>query len=149
MQYMNIKILAIDDSRTVRLVVAKAFKRFDCVVLEAVNGADGLVVAAREKPDLILLDYTMPVLDGFETMTQLVADPELKRIPVVMLTAEGGRDTMAKMAKLGVRDYLVKPFKEDVVIERIGRIITLNLKTEAALAVAPMPATAGLPNKDF
>lgn len=144
-----LKILTVDDSKTVRLVVAKVLKRFDCVVLEAVNGADGLAVAAREKPDLILLDYTMPVLNGFETMTQLMADPALKAIPVVMLTAEGGRETMVKMAKLGVRDYLVKPFKEDVVIERVGRIVTLSPKTDATLSVAPLPAGSALPNKDF
>lgn len=128
---MSIKILTVDDSKTVRLVVGRAFKKFDCIVFEAANGADGLIVAAREKPDVILLDYTMPVLDGLEMLTQLVAKPELKTIPVVMLTAVSGRETLAKMASLGVRDYLVKPFKEDVLLERIGRIVTLNPKAQA------------------
>jgi two-component system, cell cycle response regulator len=152
---MNTKILTVDDSRTVRLIVGKALKRFDCVVLEAANGADGLAVAAREKPDLILLDYTMPVMDGFETMSQLVSRPELKTIPVVMLTADGGRETMTKMAQLGVRDYLVKPFKEDLVIERIRRIVALNPRTESAplapalTAVAAASPATELPSEDF
>jgi two-component system cell cycle response regulator len=128
------------------LVVARACRRFDCIVLEASNGAEGLEVAAREKPDLILLDYTMPVLDGFETLTQLMANPELKSIPVVMLTAEGGRETMVKMARMGVRDYLVKPFQEDVVIERIGRIVTLAPRTEPFVAA---PVAPKFSNKDF
>ena len=156
---MSIKILTVDDSKTVRLIVARVFKRFDCIVLEAVNGADGLAVAAREKPDLILMDYTMPVMDGFETMERLISDPALKTIPVVMLTAESASSTLAKMAKLGVRDYLIKPFKDDVLIERLGRIVPLTerldrvvpltSKTEAAPAppvAAPVP---GLIRKDF
>ncbi len=146
---MSIKILTVDDSKTVRLIVGRAFKRFDCVVLEASNGADGLAVAAREKPDVILLDYTMPVMDGLETMTQLVSAPELKSIPVVMLTALGGRDTMVKMASLGVRDYLVKPFKEDVVIERIGRIVTLSPRTEATPSAPAVAAVPESPRTDF
>jgi len=151
---MSLKLLTIDDSKTVRLIVAKAFRGFDCVVFEAANGVDGLAVAAREMPDLILLDYTMPVLDGFGTMIQLAADPALKSIPVVMLTAEGGRETMAKMARLGVRDYLVKPFKDEVVIARIGRIVELTTRTiPAAVAVAPSaPAAVSavqFPNKNF
>ncbi len=146
----TLKLLTVDDSKTVRLAVAKAFKRFDCVVIEAINGADGLEAAAREKPDLILLDYTMPVLDGFETMSRLVADPALKSIPVVMLTAEGGRETMVRMARLGVRDYLVKPFKEEVVIERIGRIVTLAPKTAASAPnERPAATSSQFANKDF
>ena len=64
---MSIKILTVDDSKTIRLIVAKSFKPFDCTVLEADNGVVGLAVASREKPDIILLDYTMPVMDGFES----------------------------------------------------------------------------------
>ena len=146
---MSLKILTIDDSKTVRMIVTRAFKPFDCAVLEAANGADGLALATREKPDLILLDYTMPVMDGFETMTQLVADPALKSIPVVMLSAEGGRDTIAKMARLGVRDYLIKPFKAEVVLDRVGRIVALKPKTEAPPSAPPAPAAVTLPNKDF
>lgn len=76
--------------------------------------ADGLAVAARQKPDVILMDYTMPMMDGFETMEQLISDQALKTIPVVMLTAESAHNTLANMVSLGVRDYLIKPFKEDV-----------------------------------
>ena len=103
---MSLKILIVDDSKTIRLIVAKAFKPYDCLVLESANGVEGLAVAVREKPDLILLDYTMPIMDGFETLTKLRSDPDLKTIPVIMLTAEAGRETVLKIAKLGVRDYL-------------------------------------------
>lgn len=121
------KILTVDDSKSVRIIVARAFKPFDCVVLEASNGAEGLEVAAREKPDLILLDYTMPVMDGLETVTKLREDPDLKTTPVIMLTAEASREVITKMASLGVRDYLVKPFKEPILLEQVGRVVPLGV----------------------
>ncbi len=127
---MRYKILTVDDSKTVRIIVKKAFKSYDCEILEAANGVEGLALAAKESPDLILLDVTMPVMDGVEMLTKLKADPALKGIPVMMLTAEGGRDNVLKIAKIGVRDYLVKPFKEDVLIEKAGRVIDLKPLSE-------------------
>lgn len=123
---MRKKILTVDDSKTVRIIVRKAFKAYDCDIFEAGNGVEGLAVAAKELPDLILLDITMPVMDGVETLTKLKSDPQLKAIPVMMLTAEGGKDHVLKIAKIGVRDYIVKPFKEDVLIEKTNRIIELK-----------------------
>ena len=128
---MRNKILTVDDSKTVRIIVRKAFKPYDCEILEASNGVEGLAVAAKETPDLILLDVTMPVMDGVEMLTKLKSDPQLKGIPVMMLTAEGGKDNVLKIAKLGIRDYIVKPFKEDVLCEKAGRIIELKPLTDA------------------
>lgn len=122
------KILSVDDSRTIRLIVAKAFRPFDCQVCEAANGEEGLAAAARERPDLILLDVTMPVMDGVTMLTKLKEDSELKSIPVIMLTAESGRENVLNIARLGVRDYLVKPFKEEQLIEKAGRVFALEKK---------------------
>ena len=127
---MRNKILTVDDSKTVRIIVRKTFKSYDCEILEAGNGVEGLALAAKSMPDLILLDVTMPVMDGVEMLTKLKADPQLKGIPVMMLTAEGGRDHVLKIAKIGVRDYIVKPFEEDVLIEKAGRIIDLKPLTD-------------------
>jgi two-component system cell cycle response regulator len=127
---MPIKILTIDDSKTIRLIVAKAFRSYDCQIIEAANGVEGLDAAAREKPDIIILDVTMPVMDGYETLGKLKADANLKNIPVIMLTAEAGRDNVLRIAKLGVRDYLIKPFKEEIIIERVGRVVTLQSKDD-------------------
>lgn len=125
---MGPKILTVDDSKTIRLIIGKAFKSFDCEVLEACNGVEGLAVAAKERPDIIILDITMPVMDGYETLTKLKSDPDLKGIPVIMLTAEAGRDNVLKIAKQGVRDYLIKPFKEELIVDRVSRIIDLKPK---------------------
>ena len=135
---MPIKILSVDDSRTIRLIVGKTFRPYDCTVIEACNGEEGLATAAREKPDLILLDVTMPVMDGVTMLTKLKEQPELKSIPVIMLTAESGRDNVLHIARLGVRDYLVKPFKEEQLIEKAGRVVQLQKKP----AAAPAPVAA-------
>jgi two-component system, cell cycle response regulator len=132
---MALKILTVDDSRTIRLIVAKAFKQFDCEILEAQNGVEGLAVASKEKPDIIILDITMPIMDGYETLTKLKSDPELKSIPVIMLTAEAGKDNVLRIAKLGVRDYLIKPFKEELVVERVSRVIDLKPKGQGVVKV--------------
>ena len=128
---MPTKILSVDDSRTIRLIVGKAFRPYDVQIFEAANGEEGLATAIREKPDMIILDVTMPVMDGVTMLTKLKEIPELKAVPVIMLTAESGRDNVLQIAKLGVRDYLVKPFKEDQLIEKTSRIVTLQKKPAA------------------
>ena len=128
---MSTKILTVDDSRTIRMIVGRAFRPFDCQVCEAGNGEEGLVAAAREKPDLIILDVTMPVMDGVTMLTKLKEDGALKLIPVIMLTAESGRDNVLQIAKLGVRDYLVKPFKEAQLLEKVARVVSLQKKPDA------------------
>ena len=132
---MKPKVLTVDDSKTIRLIVTKAFKPFDCEIFEASNGVEGLAVASREKPDLIILDLTMPIMDGAEMLAKLKSSPEMKNIPVIMLTAEAGRENVLRIARMGVRDYLIKPFKEDQLIERVSRVIDLKPKGGAAMRV--------------
>jgi two-component system, cell cycle response regulator len=127
---MGPKILTVDDSKTIRLIVARAFKSFACEIFEAADGVEGLTMAQRERPDIIILDLTMPIMDGVEMLTKLKADADLRSTPVVMLTAESGRENVLRIAKLGVRDYLIKPFKEELIVERVGRIIDLKAKSD-------------------
>jgi two-component system, cell cycle response regulator len=129
---MQMKILTVDDSRAVRIIVKKSFKTYNVEIAEAANGVEGLAMASKSPPDLILLDVTMPVMDGVEMLTKLKSDPTLKTIPVIMLTAEAGREMVLKIAKLGIRDYIVKPFKEDILTEKVGRIIDLRPISETS-----------------
>lgn len=125
---MSYKILTVDDSKTIRMIVKKAFSTFKCELFEGENGVEGLAIAAKEKPDLIILDITMPVMTGIEMLAKLKAEKELKDIPVIMLTAESGKDNVMKIVKMGVRDYVVKPFKGDQLIERAQAILKLAPK---------------------
>ncbi len=125
---MAYKILTVDDSKTIRMIVKKAFSPYNCNVLEAENGVEGLALAAKEKPDLIILDITMPVMTGIEMLEKLKAEKDLKDIPVIMLTAESGKDSVMKIVKMGIKDYVVKPFKGDQLIDRVKGILKLAPK---------------------
>lgn len=131
---MALRILTVDDSKTIRMIVKKAFKDFDCELFEAENGQLGLEAAAREKPNLIILDITMPVMTGVEMLEKLKADSALKNIPVIMLTAESGKDNVMNIVKMGVANYMVKPFKGEQLIERAKGVVNLELKPEKAEA---------------
>ena len=126
---MPVKILSVDDSQTVRFIVGAALFPYDCVLCEAANGAEGLSVARREKPDLIILDVSMPVMDGIAMLTHLKEDSELKRIPVLMLTAVSDHNSVVHIASLGARGYLVKPFQEMRLVEKVGQLVSLRKKT--------------------
>jgi len=128
---MTLKVLAVDDSKTIRKIVSKAFSNYDCLVMEAENGIEGLSIASRDKPDLIVLDITMPVMNGVEMLGKLKGQADLKDIPVIMLTAESGKDNVMQIVKMGVRDYMVKPFKGEQLIERVMKIFTLQPKVTA------------------
>ena len=123
---MAYKILTVDDSKTIRMIVKKAFKAYNCELYEGENGVEGLAIAAKEMPDLIILDITMPVMTGIEMLGKLKAESDLKDIPVIMLTAESGKENVMQIVKMGVKDYIVKPFKGEQLIERAKNILKLR-----------------------
>ena len=125
---MASKILAVDDSRTIRTIVKKALQPYDCELFEAENGFEGLAITVREKPNLIVLDITMPVMNGIEMLEKLKDEPSLKDIPVIMLTAESSKNNVMQVLKMGVEDYMVKPFKGEELIERASKLIKLEPK---------------------
>ena len=122
---MTPTILSVDDSQTIRLVLARLFRPFLCELCQAANGEEGLALAAQKQPDLIILDYNMPVMDGLTMLRRLREDPGLRRTPVIMLTSESNSENIAAVARLGVRDYLLKPFREDQLLAKAGRLIPL------------------------
>ncbi len=119
------KILTVDDSKTIRLLIARMLKPFAVEICEASNGAEGLDVAAEKAPQLIILDYNMPVMDGLTMLSCLRGDAALKATPVIMLTAESGTAIISAVARLGARDYIIKPFNEQMLLAKIGRILPL------------------------
>jgi CheY-like chemotaxis protein/CheY-specific phosphatase CheX len=144
------KILSVDDNPIISFLVASALRPFDCIVCGATDGEEGLAAAIREKPDLIILDISMPVMDGIAMLAQLRQNPELASTPVIMLTAWSGQERVLQASELGVLDYLVKPFTKSQLIEKVGRIVHLASKSaagatgrkSAAAAAAPPPSAA-------
>jgi DNA-binding response OmpR family regulator len=106
----QMKILIVDDEPDLVSTVEYRLKFADCEVVTAANGQEGLERARAEKPDLILLDTNMPVMNGHEMLERLRADAELKTIPVLMLTARCEPQDIAAASAHGVTDYVTKPF---------------------------------------
>lgn len=121
-----LRILTIDDSKIIHMHVSKAFKNYNIELVFATDGVQGLAAATRVHPDIILLDVTMPVMDGIETLAKLKEDASLRAIPVIMLTSEAGKENVVKIARIGIRDYILKPFTEQIVVERVSRVIDLH-----------------------
>jgi two-component system, cell cycle response regulator len=122
---MSKKVLSIDDSRMVHMVVTRALKPAGIEVITAVNGQEGYEKALAEKPDFILMDATMPVLSGIEALEKLKADPATKDIPVMMLSADAGKDNIDRAIQLGAIKFITKPFTSESLIENIGSYIGL------------------------
>ena len=88
-------------------------------VIEAVNGQEGVELADRERPDLILMDLSLPVMDGWEATRRLKANKDLSSIPVIALTAHAMVGDEEKALAAGCDDYLVKPLDEDKLMAKI------------------------------
>lgn len=116
-------VLTVDDSKVVRSMVTRHLQPYGCTIVEATNGQEGVDMARAHTPDLILLDVTMPVMDGRQALAELRKDPATRAIPVIMLTAESGRDLVVEIAKLGVSGYIVKPFQQDTFDKEVGKVL--------------------------
>lgn len=116
------KVLITDDEAHIRKFVGLVLKRLgQPVIFEAANGQIALDLYQREKPDLVLLDVNMPVLDGVETLAKLKQiDPDAV---VVMLTSLANRQTVEECARLGALDYIRKDLPRDEMISQFGLIM--------------------------
>ena len=116
------RILIVDDEIEFAEMMKMRLESNGYAVDTAGNGEECLRKAAAEKPNLILLDVTMPVMDGFQTLSKLRTTRDLKSVPVVMLTARGESKCIFKAQDYGVSDYLIKPCDSTELL-RIVRIL--------------------------
>lgn len=116
------KILIIEDTPlNMDLMIQLLEGEYDLVT--ATNGAEGLLKASEATPDLILMDFSLPVLDGWEATRRLKSDPALARIPVIALTAHAMEGDRQKAIDVGCNDYLTKPVDEDLLFATIERLL--------------------------
>ena len=127
---MTLRILVVDDSSLQRRAIATLLEPYDCQIEEAADGAAGLCAVRALPPDLVLLDYNMPVLDGLGFLRELRADPTVAQIAVVMLTANESASTLSAAARLRVRDYLLKPCDGATLIAKLSRLVPLKRRDE-------------------
>lgn len=122
---MSKKILSIDDSKMVHMVVTKTLKPLGVEVITASNGEEGVTRAQADQPDLILLDATMPVMDGITALGKLKEGADTKAIPVIMLSADSCQENRDKATQLGALKFISKPFTADTLLNGLKDVINL------------------------
>ncbi|MBR2168908.1 MAG: response regulator transcription factor [Alistipes sp.] len=129
---MGYRILLIDDEDDILEFVKYNLERDGYEVFTAANGAEGLNVALRVKPHLILLDMMMPVLDGIETCKAIRNSPALKNVMVVFLSAVGSEETQLQGYDAGADDYINKPIKMNILRSRVQAILKRIAPTDSS-----------------
>lgn len=120
------KVLIVDDSSVLRRIVRDALNIFDFEIFEAESGQKALECLGNNEVDLIILDWVMPEMDGYELFTRLQDIEKYKSIPVIMLSAEDNKDMMLKAIRSGIRHYLTKPFTHEDLLARVVQVLKLN-----------------------
>jgi CheY-like chemotaxis protein len=116
-------VLLVEDNEDNRIVYSTILQHFGYRVMEALNGEEGIAKARAEKPDLILMDISIPVIDGWEATQVLKRDPETRSIPIVALTAHALVSDREKAMEVGCDSYLAKPCEPKAVVSEVAKII--------------------------
>jgi CheY-like chemotaxis protein len=117
------RILLVEDNEMNRDMLSRRLERRGFTILIAVDGAQGVAMARSEAPQLILLDMSLPVLDGWEAARQLKADPKTQAIPIIALTAHAMAGDREKALEAGCDDYDTKPIELPRLLEKISALL--------------------------
>jgi DNA-binding response OmpR family regulator len=112
-------ILIVEDDRNIRESIKDIVELEGYASLDAENGQVGLELARQHKPDLIVCDTMMPVMDGYQMVSELRLDPELATIPVILLTARQSPERTRRAIEMGISDYVMKPFTVTELLDEI------------------------------
>jgi len=137
------KVLVIDDVAQNRAMLAVALSALGIEVVEAGDGKEGLALAGATKPDLIILDAMMPVMDGFETTRRLRLLPELASVPIIATSASPTRDVEGRFRTAGADAFVAKPIDQNVLFDALGRLMGLSWIYEEPHPRAPAGAADG------
>lgn len=119
----NMQILVVDDFSTMRRIVKNVLRELGFSnIKEAEDGKAALQVLRSSRIDFIVTDWNMPVMDGLTLLKSVRADPGLKTIPVLMVTAEAKREQIIEAAQSGVNGYVVKPFTAQTLKEKMEKV---------------------------
>ena len=116
------RILVVEDQELNRDLLVQILEDAYAVVV-SVDGADAVARAERERPDLILMDFGMPVMDGWEATRRIKADPVLRHIPIIAITSHAMVGDEDKARQVGCDDYMAKPIDEDELLAKIRHFI--------------------------
>lgn len=120
---MTKRILMVEDTEDNRQILRDLFATTDYELIEAVDGAQGVAKAQAEKPDLILMDIQLPVIDGYEATRRIRADPALARIPIIAVTSYALSGDDAKASAAGCDAYIAKPFSPRQLLAKVRELL--------------------------
>jgi two-component system cell cycle response regulator len=120
------KILTVDDSKTIRSIIKKILTEYQCDVIEAVDGIEGLAKAREEEPHLVILDIDMPGMNGLELLMNLRNDDRFMRTPVFMLTSKSKPENIRIAKELGIAAFIAKPFTRELFLDRVLKTLHLS-----------------------
>ncbi len=143
------KILIVDDSEDSVFLLSQLLQELQYEVVTAFNGLEGIRAAEREKPELILLDVEMPLMNGFEVCERLRGNPATKDIPIIFLTANTKEEDVVRGLELGGDDYVTKPFNLRVLEARIRTALRAREAKQRIEELALTDPLTGLYNRRF
>ena len=117
----SLKVMIIDDSKTIRKSAETLLSKEGCEVLTAEDGFEALAIIAVNKPDVIFVDIMMPRLDGYQTCTLIKNNRQFRDTPVIMLTSKDSIFDKARGRIVGSEEYLTKPFTRDDLLQAVNR----------------------------
>ncbi len=131
-------VLVVDDDAVFRSYASRILRRkFNFETLEAGNGSEGLEIIQEHRPDLVILDQRMPILDGFETLRAIRSDSQFANLPVIIATSSNDMDAFKKMAVYEPTDYILKPIDMENFISRMSRVVAKIRKRQQAEQAEP------------
>jgi two-component system chemotaxis response regulator CheY len=119
--------LVVDDSSVIRKIARRILEEMNFHIIEAEDGEKALEICKRELPEAILLDWNMPVMDGYEFLRSLRQLPDGDRPKVVFCTTENGMDHIARALDAGANEYIMKPFDKDIVAAKFQEVGLIQL----------------------
>jgi two-component system cell cycle response regulator DivK len=120
---MTKRILVVEDQEDNRQIIRDMLSATDYQITEAENGEEALAAVAKQRPDLILMDIQMPILDGYEATRRIKADPALRAIPIIAITSYALSGDEQKARDAGCDDYVPKPYSPRQLLAKIRQYL--------------------------
>lgn len=120
------KVLVVDDSKVTRGMIGRILREFGFEIIEASNGLEALEKVRIERPELALVDWNMPEMNGYEFIKAVRSDPEYDYMKIMMVTTESDIDQMTAALEAGANEYTMKPFTKEIITEKLAILGVIN-----------------------